>query len=654
MQRQIEWTIYHPPSTQSYLPLKSRTSATKSTTVALCSNTLTASNGKRPSSSRRDSGTRTADDLNSLLQSWCYFGLLCEVFGRPVKKEDFVRTSEENGRPVITTAALKDYLDEWIQRESALAADTRRADVERLAKCFSEMGRVFTEAFFEKVEFVRLAWRPAFVGDGSADEAPVLPMVDIAGANELLVSRMTADGWCPSEVRKLYMEVSSSELYFISRLERPGMNKSHRFCASDNCLAYQNVPETYKTQHVTDGCDCRFVFASQDSLFEILQQENAVSLVTTETLVDGNGKIHVSLASSTDTGFVAISHVWSDGLGNNSDNAIPRCQYMRICDLVAQASDGKTTAFWLDTLCFPLEPTEAYNLALIKMRESYKDAEIVLWTLQEGYIGASLYFQFSDYAVDPISAPRLTAEGYRWAPATLCDGQNSVAYYHLQDGYHTREDLAIRLPGVIISGIMRPLNRTFNMIDDSGCWFEISCLRNINGEVITEDVVEPSRYGILSTKQLPEQMAILLSEKLKRPDLADYGHHLDAVLVVIVGQDKGCIQCRYLYSVSVFKSEPERIKKELERIQEINDLGPTYFNTIVPESKTEKGESIYGRVKKLLKGQKEASDESTEDAESESTKDTESVSTEEFENEGIRDLEEQRRTLVKGKETSVK
>lgn len=272
------------------------------------------------------------------------------------------------------------------------------------------------------------------MGDGSADEAPVLPMVDIAGANELLVSRMTADGWCPSEVRKLYMEVSSSELYFISRLERPGMNKSHRFCASDNCLAYQNVPETYKTQHVTDGCDCRFVFASQDSLFEILQQENAVSLVTTETLVDGNGKIHVSLASSTDTGFVAISHVWSDGLGNNSDNAIPRCQYMRICDLVAQASDGKTTAFWLDTLCFPLEPTEAYNLALIKMRESYKDAEIVLvidkyvmsqphhsmgqdealfrilcspwnrrlWTLQEGYIGASLYFQFSDYAVDPI------------------------------------------------------------------------------------------------------------------------------------------------------------------------------------------------------------------------------------------------------------
>lgn len=120
--------------------------------MALCSNTLTASNGKRPSSSRRDSGTRTADDLNSLLQSWCYFGLLCEVFGRPVKKEDFVRTSEENGRPVITTAALKDYLDEWIQRESALAADTRRADVERLAKCFSEMGRVFTEAFFEKVE----------------------------------------------------------------------------------------------------------------------------------------------------------------------------------------------------------------------------------------------------------------------------------------------------------------------------------------------------------------------------------------------------------------------------------------------------------------------------------------------------------------------
>lgn len=79
-----------------------------------------------------------------------------------------------------------------------------------------------------------------------------------------------------------------------------------------------------------------------------------------------------------DVEYVAISHVWSGGLGNVSSNAIPTCQFKRLSALVGSLFNGTPHPFRLDTLCFPLEPQEAYNLALVRMRESYEKADRVL------------------------------------------------------------------------------------------------------------------------------------------------------------------------------------------------------------------------------------------------------------------------------------
>ena len=68
--------------------------------------------------------------------------------------------------------------------------------------------------------------------------------------------------------------------------------------------------------------------------------------------------------------YVAISHVWSDGLGNLRDNSLPRCQLFRLSHLVSRLLVERCSIdlFWLDTICIPpdaLNQTESQNLALM-------------------------------------------------------------------------------------------------------------------------------------------------------------------------------------------------------------------------------------------------------------------------------------------------
>jgi hypothetical protein len=135
--------------------------------------------------------------------------------------------------------------------------------------------------------------------------------------------------------------------------------------------------------------------------------------------------------------YVAISHVWSDGLGNVQENALPHCQILHLSRLTQEVQGGSLNAthFWIDTLCVPTHGSkqrEAKNIAIQKMREVYENAKAVLvldswllssiigsrtdaeiliqifashwnrrlWTFQEGAFAKALYFQFADGAYD--------------------------------------------------------------------------------------------------------------------------------------------------------------------------------------------------------------------------------------------------------------
>jgi hypothetical protein len=152
---------------------------------------------------------------------------------------------------------------------------------------------------------------------------------------------------------------------------------------------------------------------------------------------ESTAELKIELIESTgDICYVAISHVWADGLGNPFGNALPKCQLLGLQNLaqgVVQASGLDVPALlWLDTICVPCKPGAGKTIAMGMMRRTYEEADHVLvlesslrccdtessdlietavriftspwlrrlWCLQEGALAKKLWFQFQDRPVE--------------------------------------------------------------------------------------------------------------------------------------------------------------------------------------------------------------------------------------------------------------
>jgi hypothetical protein len=77
------------------------------------------------------------------------------------------------------------------------------------------------------------------------------------------------------------------------------------------------------------------------------------------------------------TPYIAISHVWADGLGNPYSNSLYRCKLIRLRELVLSLNAGfqpdssdseAIPLIWLDTLCCPAESGYGKRVAIEKIR----------------------------------------------------------------------------------------------------------------------------------------------------------------------------------------------------------------------------------------------------------------------------------------------
>jgi hypothetical protein len=254
------------------------------------------------------------------------------------------------------------------------------------------------------------------------------------GAGEYLQTRMLDDGWCTHDIHRVAHQFDLPSLYLSSNLDRPEPQTSHKNCTAQACKAFKLDESKYLTLHNTPACNgkCGSVGVSQDELAAILLSGRIPLIQYDEERDPSNIKL---IPASAGTPYVAISHVWSHGLGNPVENSLPRCQLARISEFVNNLPGGNgncRTLFWMDTICFPVHHADAANAALKFMRRTYKDADRVLvldrylttteakpllrteclvriiccnwtrrlWTLQEGALARVLYFQFSDQAID--------------------------------------------------------------------------------------------------------------------------------------------------------------------------------------------------------------------------------------------------------------
>lgn len=402
----------------------------------------------------------------AILQTWTFFGVLTVVLGENVSPLAMhIPPAGEGAVPWINTTALPEMVARWIARTASrgLPLQQRKEEQSRAVRVFGLMSDVYAGIHFTLqraqlgepgVEYtarldpdfymatmllydyldraLRIAYGPW--GAEDSDEGPAKLRPEMPGSGRALEQRMRAGGWCDAEASLLDLKLGPLENYFASFLDVPHPEKAHADCTERRCRAYQVDEARYRTRHARGGdCACEFVHASPADLAAVLLAPSRAEVPLVGA--DGperrpDGRLYVRIQSSGDGAapessarFVAISHVWSDGLGNNRDNAIPLCQFERIRALVAGLYAGgggggqPSAAFWLDTLCFPLAPQEAYDEALVRMKDGYRRADRVL-VLDEYLLGVAA----ADVSLDEVLA-RIAVAPWNRRLWTLQEGQ---------------------------------------------------------------------------------------------------------------------------------------------------------------------------------------------------------------------------------------
>ncbi|OJT12321.1 hypothetical protein TRAPUB_11096 [Trametes pubescens] len=240
--------------------------------------------------------------------------------------------------------------------------------------------------------------------------------------------RMYRAGWCPNTVSHQFMSTLWG-LSIVSNLVRlPPYIRSrpdeHKECTQEKCVFYTINTSTYKPRHVDPSCHCENIKPSLKDVIALLSiKDPRVPVV----VYDGK-ELHVQPADTAP--YVAISHVWADGMGSITEDGLPTCIVKRIAGLVQRLLPD-TGAFWMDSLCVP-GVRELKTRAIKLMSHTYRDSAKVLviddcirsqcserktweenlfriatsgwvrrvWTLQEGLLARDLYFEFVEGPVN--------------------------------------------------------------------------------------------------------------------------------------------------------------------------------------------------------------------------------------------------------------
>lgn len=256
-------------------------------------------------------------------------------------------------------------------------------------------------------------------------------------------------GLCPSIISRMTARLNAASLMFMTQsaelVETQIYTRSskHDLCTATHCESSEVRQGSYVRRHF--GTEhCVDLVADQQKLLDILVDGQLPIVRLPETTKPMSFE-YISSSSESPQHYVAISHVWSDGLGNENKNALYRCQLNAVSKYVKAMpmTDLPVRGFWLDTLCVPrLENGDnaidlpnfrlAKRKAIESIRSSYEGAVAVLvldswllhmkqhdipheetllkvlnspwntrlWTFQEGATARKLYFQFSDGVYD--------------------------------------------------------------------------------------------------------------------------------------------------------------------------------------------------------------------------------------------------------------
>ncbi|KAM0433440.1 hypothetical protein ACHAPT_004320 [Fusarium lateritium] len=328
--------------------------------------------------------TTTPEETASILQSWLFFGLLSRCFQDEFRMDDFINPSKEERFLSLKNLPFRIDIEDRIFGEQLLKDCM---DATTLIRRMDALGRLDSspagETGLAVLVLVKAVLTIAFRPRRQASHT-------FKWSSTFLKRHMTKLGWCPQQVAWIIVSCDPIAACFLARLRRP-LSLSHDKCTEDSCVANNvQLDSNYRQRHVKAGCTCSSLPVDAAKVKDIIRQGH-IPLVSVKRDSRGQAKLKVSSATAR-SAYAAISHVWSDGLGNPTANAIPQCQAEMISDSLSSISQDDESPeecliygvrvesnlgsqagwaslqrrckslfrkaplaqFWLDTLCIPV------------------------------------------------------------------------------------------------------------------------------------------------------------------------------------------------------------------------------------------------------------------------------------------------------------
>ncbi|KAJ5611493.1 hypothetical protein N7528_008598 [Penicillium herquei] len=403
------------------------------------------------------------DEALPLMQAWLFFGVLeSALFDSFGGKKHFKDTP---GGKVLNTYIIQGMEMSWELRISGLrmsiaqwqerwtktrigaeAVSFRLAGLTRGEMSLSED----TEAAIDEIVRMSLllmehmmAIMPAEVQRGPG--LPTLITIRTPGMEERYRARLLSQGWCPSMYQTLG-KISGSLTLVEYACVFPATDflvERHEKCTEETCIAYNMDVENAKAKHREPDCKCpsvgpslsKIINTTSGDTFPVIDMRFLLAASKPNTPHFQRELLKQAAVSKYQDGmkFVAISHVWSDGLMGTSETGLPACQIEHLANLAYTAATISAQSdtyqgpwyLWIDAMCIPAD-SRVRKLAITKMRQVYSNAALTivldeglyrspdysnpyttifrlmtcvwsrrLWTLQELVLSKNVYIRFS-------------------------------------------------------------------------------------------------------------------------------------------------------------------------------------------------------------------------------------------------------------------
>lgn len=394
--------------------------------------------------------------VGPFVQTWIFYGLFHVALGRPVTRAEGVRHGDGPGPGHLSA---KDLFSEFLRRRMELEDDTswgkKFTACTRLAalvlSSLDETSTILSGEVVPGIVHLSLATLVECLYEHSQlfVRSQRLSGVVSVGRCRWLEERLLDRNWCPNLVKRVRTDLGVDGLYYASMLETVVKDRPHDECSDAVCVAHNfRDGQIYCLQHARRFCPCKDPDCAHDkadcpclkptNMEDVAMRvaaavrKHAIPLLT---VAEAGDSVEVFVSEYVPgIAYTAISHVWSDGMGNPYENTLPSCVFRELNYFVQNARhapEGTTTAFWIDTICVPRQPNELRWAAIEPMKDVYQQAECVLvvcrelawlplprlpeeilvrifrskwmtrlWTLQEGALAQRLAFQFEDHAID--------------------------------------------------------------------------------------------------------------------------------------------------------------------------------------------------------------------------------------------------------------